>query len=194
MSGGLMKARSAFVVVGLAAASLLASTPATAAPIDKGHYHDVFTFSFNCGETPVQADVDAYGNFLFNQRGSGPFPYYRESQRATVVYTNLDTGGTFTVLFTAAGQDHKIVDNGDGTITITTFDAGGSRYYDQNGQLVLKDSGQVEVAVDVNFNGTPGNPDDDQEVPDSFRIIRLSTGTNDTQNRDFCADLLQFTT
>jgi hypothetical protein len=42
-------------------------------------------------------------------------------------------------------------------------------------------------------NGTPGNPDDDAEVLGSFRIVRASTGNSDFSNRDFCADLVQFT-
>jgi hypothetical protein len=167
--------------------------PATAAPLDQGHFHDVFTDSFDCEGTPVQFTSDVSGNFLFNQRGSSPFPYYRESVHGTTVYTNLNTGGTFTQIFTVSSRDHTIVDNGDGTITITTFQSGGARYYEQNGRLVLKDPGQFRSAVDLNYNGTPGNPDDDQEVAGSFRIVRPSTGRNDTQGQDFCADLVQFT-
>ena len=41
--------------------------------------------------------------------------------------------------------------------------------------------------------GNAGNPDDDVYVPDSFRIVRDSTGRNDTEGRDFCADLVTFT-
>ena len=44
----------------------------------------------------------------------------------TVVVTNLDNGGTFTNVFTANGHDHSIVDNGDGTITITVSSSGNS--------------------------------------------------------------------
>jgi len=188
-----MRVRSAFLVAGVAVAGLVTSTPATAAPIDKGHFHDVFTNSFVCDGTPVQVDGDVSGNFLFNLRGSSPFPYYRESVRGTVVFTNLNTGGTFTAVFTANSRDHTIVDNGDGTITITSFASGGARYYDQNGKLVLKDPGQTRFAFEVDYNGTPGNPDDDQEIPGSFRVIRDSTGRNDTEGRDFCADLVTFT-
>ena len=134
------------------------------------------------------------GTFLLNQRGGAkhPFPYYRESARGTVTWTNLNTGGTYTNVFTANSNGQTIVDNGDGTITITVFTSGGSRYYDQNGKLVLKAPGEVRFAIDVDYNGTPGNLDDDQEVPDSFRIVRVSTGHNDT-GRDFCADLVEFT-
>ena len=191
-----MRRRSALLITGLAVAGLLVSTPATAKPLDKGHFHDVFTDAYDCNGTPAQDDGDVSGNFVFNQRGGTkhPFPYYRESVRGTVVTTNLNTGGTYTAVFTANSKDQTIVDNGDGTITITVFASGGARFYDQNGKLVLKDPGEVRFAFDIDYNGTPGNPFDDQEVPDSFRIVRDSTGRNDTQGRDFCADLVEFTT
>ena len=81
----------------------------------------------------------------------------------------------------------------DAENNITAFASGGSRFYDQNGKLVLKDPGQIRFAFEVDYNGTPGNVDDDQEVADSFRIVRDSTGRNDTEGRDFCADLVEFT-
>jgi hypothetical protein len=183
------------LIVGLAiAGTVFASTPATAQPIDKGHFHDVFTGDvYDCDGTPAQDAVDVSGNFVFNQRGSSAFPYYRESVHGTVVTTNLDTGGTFTNIFTSNSRDHVITDNGDGTITITEFSSGGSRFYDTDGNLVLKDPGQVRFAFDVDYNGTRGDPTDDVEVPDSFRVVRSSTGNSDLSNRDFCADLVEFT-
>ena len=190
-----MRRRPALLIVGLAiTGTALASAPATAKPIEKGHFHDVFTSDvYNCDGTPAQDSGNVSGNFVFNQRGSSPFPYYRESVRGTVVTTNLDTGGTFTNVFTANSKDQTIVNNGDGTITITVFASGGSRFYDTNGKLVLRDPGQVRVAFDVDYNGTPGNPDDDIEIPGSFRIVRPSTGNSDFSQRDFCADLAKFT-
>jgi hypothetical protein len=190
-----MRGRSALLIAGLAiTGSVLASTPATAKPIDKGHFHDVFTGDvYDCDGTPAQDSGDVSGNFLFNQRGSSPFPYFRESVHGTVVTTNLDTGGTYTNVFTSNSRDHTIVDNGDGTITITVFASGGSRFYDADGNFVLKDPGQVRFAFDIDYNGTPGGPNDDVEVPDSFRIVRGSTGNSDFSDRDFCADLVEFT-
>jgi hypothetical protein len=183
------------LVTGLAiAGTVLAGTSATAKPIDKGHFHDDFTSEvYDCDGTPAQDSGDVSGNFLFNQRGSSPFPYYRESVHGTVVTTNLETRGTFTNVFTGNSKDQVITDNGDGTITITVFASGGSRFYDADGKLVLKDPGEVRFAFDVDYNGTPGNPDDDQEVPDSFRPVRSSTGNSDLSDRDFCADLVEFT-
>ena len=190
-----MRGRSALLIAGLAiTGSALASAPATARPIDKGHFHDVFTSDvYSCDGTPAQDSGNVSGNFVFNQRGSSPFPYYRESVRGTVVTTNLNTGGTYTNVFTANSKDQTIVNNGDGTITITTFASGGSRFYDTNGKLVLRDPGEVRFAFDIDYNGTPGDPSDDVEIPDSFRLIRDSTGRNDTEGRDFCADLVAFT-
>ena len=188
-----MRRRFAVLITGLAVASLVAGTPAIARPIDKGHFHDVFTSDvYDCDGTPAQDSGDVSGNFVFNQRGSSPFPYYRESVHGTVVTTNLDTGGTYTNVFTANSRDHTIFDNGDGTITITVFASGGSRFYDTNGKLVLKDPGQTRFAFDIDYNGTPGDPSDDVEVPDSFRVVRGSTGNSDLSDRDFCADLMIF--
>src|SRR4051794_4508437 len=187
--------RRTVIVAGLAVAcTVLAGTSATARPIDKGHFHDVFTSDvYDCNGTPAQDSGDVSGNFVFNQRGSSPFPYYRESVHGTVVTTNLNTGGTYTNVFSVNSRDHTIVDNGDGTITITTFASGGSRYYDTNGNFVLKDPGQIRFAFDIDYNGTPGDPSDDVEVPDSFRIVRPSTGNSDFSQRDFCASLVEFT-
>ena len=190
-----MRGRSVSLIAGLAVAgTVLASTPATAQPIDKGHFHDVFTSDvYDCDGTPAQDAGDVSGNFLANQRGSSAFPYFRESLHGTVVTTNLETGGTFTNVFTASSRDHVITDNGDGTITITVFASGGSRFYDTDGNLVLKDPGQTRFAFDVDYNGTPSDPSDDVEVPDSFRVVRASTGNSDLSDRNFCADLVEFT-
>jgi hypothetical protein len=190
-----MRGRSALLIAGLAiTGSVLASAPATAKPIDKGHFHDVFTSDvYDCDGTQAQDSGDVSGNFVFNQRGSSAFPYFRESVRGTIVTTNLENDGTYTNVFTANSRDHTIVDNGDGTITITVFASGGSRFYDTNGKLVLRDPGEVRFAFDIDYNGTPGDPSDDVEIPDSFRIVRDSTGRNDLEGRGFCADLVEFT-
>ena len=190
-----MRGRAALLIAGLAVmGSVLASTPATAKPIDKGHFHDVFTSDvYDCDGTPAQDAVDVHVNFTFNQRGSSPFPYYRESVHGTAVTTNLDNNGTFTNVFTNNSRDHTIVENDDGTITITVYASGTSRFYDTNGEFVLKDPGQIRFAFDIDYNGTPGDPNDDVEVPDSFRIVRPSTGNSDLSQRDFCADLVEFT-
>jgi hypothetical protein len=176
------------------AAALLTAVPASARPIDKGHFDDTIDSGvYDCDGTPARDTGSVHVNFTFNQRGSSPFPFYRESVHGSITTTNLATGGTLTNVFSSSTKDHTITDNGDGTITITDYAAGGSRFYDQFGRLVLKDPGNVRFAFDINYHGTPGNPDDDTDVPNSFRVVRSSTGNSDFSTRDFCADLRQFT-
>jgi len=62
----------AFLITGLAAASLVASTPANAQPIDKGHFHDVFTNDpYDCDGIPAQDAFDVHVIVSGNERGGG---------------------------------------------------------------------------------------------------------------------------
>lgn len=185
----------ALTAAAVAALVTAALAPATAAPIDKGHFfHDTETKFFTCETTgtPVREVTDVSGSFLFNQRRPGSLPHSQENVRGSVTWTNLDTDGTFTNVFTAARQDHTVTDNGDGTITIDQYAAGGSRFYDQFGKLVLLDPGSIRFAFEVDLNGTPDDFSDDFMVDGSFRVVRESTGRTDTTG-DFCEDLVRFT-
>jgi len=183
------------LVAGVVVAVAVGASPAQAKVFDKGHFHDSFVSDvYDCDGTPAIDSGEVDVHFTGVLRGSSPFPYFREHASGTVVTTNTDTGGTYTNVFTSNSHDHTIVDNGDGTITITVNASGSSRYYDQFGNFVLKDPGSIRFAFDVNYHGTPGNPDDDTDVPDSFRVVHPSTGHSDFSGRDFCADLRQFTT
>ena len=172
-----------------------APLPAHAKIFDRGSFHDVFTSDpYDCDGTLAVDHEDVRGNFSGVVRGSSPFPHFREHAMGRFVTTNLETGGTFTQLFTFNSRDHRITDNGDGTITIEGLSSGGSRFYDMHGRLVLKDPGMIKVAFDVDYNDTPGNPDDDTFVEGSFRVIKPSTGNSDFSTRNFCDDLRTFTT
>jgi hypothetical protein len=178
--------------MGIAGAMLVTSAPADAEPIEKGHFHDVSTSDvYDCNGTPAQDAVDVSGNFLVNQRGT--LSYFRESVHGTVVTTNLNTNGTLTQEVATSSRVHTIIDNGDGTRTVTLFAEGGLRYYDADGNFVLKDPGHVRFAFEVDLNGTPDDPSDDEFVPDSFRIVRSSTGNSDLSDVDFCDLLVQYT-
>ena len=185
----------AVVTGGLAVvlAGVLGVVPASAAPFEKGHFHDVFTETFDCDGTPTQVDVDAQGNFIAVKRGPG-LVYFGDSVRATVVYTNLDTGGTLTEVSTVHSRDLKVTDNGDGTLTILVLATGGYKLYDSDGNFVLSDPGQVRFTFDVDHGGTPTDPTDDVEIEGTFEQVFGSTGRNDTQGRDFCDILVLYTT
>jgi hypothetical protein len=191
MKGQLLRA--AVAACGLAlVGGMVASAPAAAQPVDQGHFHDVFTDFFDCDGTPTQIDGDVFGSFNAVRHGS-ELVSYRESVSGTQVFTNLNTGGTFTEIFAVNSRDAQVTDNGDGTLTIVGQAAGADRYYDTDGNFVLNDPGQIRFQFMVDDGGTPGDPFDDEEIEGSFQIVRESTGRNDTQGRDFCADLVTFT-
>jgi hypothetical protein len=182
----------------IAAVATVAVTtvPADAKPIERFHFTNEFTDGpYDCDGLATAIDVGSFQvNVLGNLRGSSPFPFYVETVNGSVVTTNLDTGGTYTQVVAASGRDHTIVDNGDGTITITQHGQGVVRFYDQFGNFVLKDPGAVWTSFDLDYNGTPSDPSDDVFVPDSFQIVRPSTGGSDFGDRNFCEDLVAFTT
>jgi hypothetical protein len=174
-------------------AALFGAAPVTAQPIEKGHFTDNFVGEpYSCdGLVMAQDSGAARVNFLFNKRGPN-LAYYREHVHGTGVTTNLETGGTYTNVFSGNSRDHTIVDNGDGTLTITVHFQGSSRWYDQFGNFVLSDDGPIWSSFVVDHGGTPGDPSDDVEVPDSFELLRVG-GKHDTEGRDFCTDLVLFT-
>jgi hypothetical protein len=183
------------------AGAALAAGPAHAAAVHE-NFTDTFTGDpYDCvasDGTVVHAQDSGTVHVILTvtQRGSGsqhPEPYFTESDHGTVVTTNLDTGRTLTQVFANNFHDLKIIDHGDGTITITQKGSGGTRFYDDTGKVVLRDPGTVRFAVDLDTNGTPGDPSDDIEIPGTFHIVKPSTGNSDFSDRNFCDDLLTYT-
>jgi hypothetical protein len=184
--------RAAATACGLVlAGGVVLSAPASARPFEQGRFHEVFTDFFDCDGTPTRVDGDVYGNFTGVVHHG--LVHFRESLRATLVYTNLDTMGTFTEISTTNRRDAEVIDNGDGTLTIVVHATGSLRLYDSDGNFVLADPGQVRFQFMVDHGGTPGDPTDDVEIEGTFEVVRESTGRNDTQERDFCEDLVLFT-
>ena len=139
------------------AAAAVTALPADARPIENAHFVNEFVDGpYDCdGLTTAVDEGTVRFHVLGNLRGSSPFPFYVENVNGTVVTTNLETGGTFTQKFANSGRDHTIVDNGDGTITITLHAQGIVRYYDQFGRFVLKDPGALWFSFVLDYNGTP---------------------------------------
>jgi hypothetical protein len=140
-------------------------------------------------EFPVLVEIEVAGRLLI-KTANGPFPYFADHSRTTESYTNLENGKTFTLVQATRGADQRIVDNGDGTITLTFKHTGRSFAYGPDGNRLFVDTGQVQVQVVIDYNGTPGDPDDD-EILEDLGLVKL-TGRQDTDGRDFCDDLLTF--
>jgi hypothetical protein len=176
----------------LAGAVVAVGTPAQATVFDKEHFHEsLVSDPYDCDGIPAVDAIESDINITAVLRGSSAFPAFREHFAGTVVTTNTATGRTLTNVFALNSKDHSVVDNGDGTITITDSVSGSSRYYDQSGRFVLNDPGSVRFAFKLDYHGTPGNPDDDTEVPNSFRIVHGPTGNSGFPG--LCAALGRFT-
>jgi hypothetical protein len=184
----------ALSALGLTVAGLVGASSAAAKPIEQAHFHDVYDEAFTfCEGLDVWYHSEEDGNFLFNQRGSG-LAYGGVTVRGTTTWTNLDTGGTFTNIWTVRDMDLKITyDEATDTLTIIGLATGSSRYYDADGKFVLADPGQIRYKILIDANGTPTDPSDDEFIAD-LGLVKGSTGRNDTQGRDFCEDLVLFTT
>ena len=173
----------------------LTASPADARPIEISHFVNKFVDGpYDCdGLTTALDQGTVRFKVMANLRGSSPFPFYVENVNGTIVTTNLKTGGTFPQKIADSGHDHTIVDNGDGTITVTTHAQGIIRSYDQFGKLVLKDPGSLWTSLVLDYNGTPGDPSDDTVIEGSEQIVRPPTGKPNRPDRGFCTNLVAYT-
>jgi hypothetical protein len=138
----------------------------------------------------VLADVEVEGTLLIKTKGSGPHPYFADRVRITEAYTNLENGKTLTQVGSTRVADQRIVDNGDGTITITAKRTGRIIVHGPDGDRLFIDAGQSQISFVIDYNGTPDNFDDDVFVADLGE--HKLTGRQDTEGRDFCEDLVTF--
>jgi hypothetical protein len=177
-----------------AGATIAAAGSVGAAPLERGSFHDegTETFADFCGDLDVIHSWDISGNFLGAVRGADGLVRFQDSVRGTDVWTNTETGRSYTQIWSASTRDLKVTDNGDGTLTLLVQGSGGSRWYDGDGKLVLRDPGLVRFEVLIDHNGTPSDPFDDEEIA-FLGIVKGSTGLNETEGRDFCDDIILFT-
>ena len=174
--------------------SVLTVGTVAAKPVDRGSFHNVESQVIEdfCGDLTVREDVDVRGTFLVNPRGRDGILYFHENAHGSISWTNLATGKSLTSVFNAVTKDHKITANGDGTYTILVLATGGGKTLGPDGKLLFSDAGQVRFAFVVDFAGTPTDPSDDVFIED-LGLVKGSTGTNDTEGRDFCEDMHDFT-
>lgn len=139
----------------LAAAALVvtgAVAPAAAAPV----VHERFTDSFSvvvedfCDEITARIDEEATGMFLLNARGPDGLLYGQATVRRTLSFTNLANDKTFTWVSSFVDKDLKVTANADGTFTLVTQFAGGTRSYGPDGQFLGADGDvfRAEILVD----------------------------------------------
>jgi hypothetical protein len=196
-----MRSQRSFVPVVAAATLVIAAGPAVAQsgpPEVQAHYSDVYDVllpepddplgSFCGGLTSVPLHVEIDGYFSIKDHGpNAPSPYFADRYRSTLVYTNPQTQLTYTVVRVRQSKDLRIVDNGDGTLTLTGLNTGSLWAYGPDGELLGRQNGLTRETALVDTLGTP-DPSDDVFISqgDPF-TAGLVTTTN------FCDDFFSAT-
>jgi hypothetical protein len=179
---------------GLTAAMLgTAAAPAVAKPLERGQFQESTSEVVDgfCGDLTVRIDTNVRGTFLVKSQGRDGLPYYSEQVHGTQSFTNLANDKTLTFVFNVNDKDLKVTDNGDGTLTVLVLATGSFKVYGPDGKLLFKDPGQIRLEFLVDHGGTPTDPSDD-DVLEFLGVVKDSTGRNDLEGRDFCADIHEF--
>lgn len=145
-----------------------------------------------CGDIvtfPVLADHYSSGTEHITTHGDGPL-YFEGHFRDIDTFTNTLNDKTFTVVNMGTAKDLDIVDNGDGTLTITTQIAFRQLVYAPDGSLLFRTAGQFRTRETIDTNGTLTDPSDDEPVDGTFSFVKDFVGHDGTAGRDFCQDLV----
>jgi hypothetical protein len=167
-------------ILSAAAIAVALAAPVAAAPLDRGTFHDEFSFvdpDFCGAGLEVQIDGVVDGRFLATRRGRDGLVYFMEHVHRTTTYMNLANGKTITDGELTVQKDLHVTDNGDGTLTIIVLATGNYTVYGEDGHAIARNPGQVRFELLIDHGGTPDDPSDDVEL--DFKIVKESTGRSD---------------
>ena len=189
------RAVSVLGVAGLVA--LAAVAPAAAERASVEHVDVSESEVFAAGEWEVCPDLDFDVAWTWEEtgvihtqiRGADGLWFWSGRFHGVNSWANPETGHVFTETYDVNDRDHKITDNGDGTLTITAQGAG-PRFYAVDGERLFTDTGVVRYRVLIDHGGTPNDPEDDEFL--EFLGLDKLTGLRETDGRDFCADIEEF--
>lgn len=178
----------AAAVAGMAATAVTLSlaSPAAGRVLERGTFHEEGSFRERnfCDVRGLTVDIDfeVDGRFMIKSRGRDQLPYYQQHGSLTEVITNVATGENVTHVQHALYKDHRVTDNGDGTLTLLVLATGNGVVYDASGKAIARNPGQVRFELLIDHGGTPQDPSDD-EFLEFLGVVKESTGRSD----DFCA-------
>ena len=177
------------------AAGVFLPTAASASQVVGEHYVDDFTITADPHDPEYCPNLDfaltdhvhVEGFFHGVQRGDG-LVYFSDHFRLVDTVTNLSNQKVLTTTVHASTMDVSVVDNGDGTLTITGKFAG--TVLSGFPTVTFRDSGQVTSEFLIDHGGTPTDPSDDEFI-EFLGDIKVA-GRHDTSGRDYCTDLAEF--
>jgi hypothetical protein len=176
------------IAASLAAVPLVGVAPASAKPAE--HYTDHYDVEFFdddfCG-SGLPVDGHAYGSVTgsMTPTPSGA-PLFFDNYVGT---TDLSANGR-SVSLSYAGpiRDQSLVDNGDGTITLTSMANGKiTTIRDEAGNLLWQQRGRYVYRIVIDLNGTPDDVEDDE-----FLSEELLAASGLMSDGDFCDAVLGY--
>jgi hypothetical protein len=173
--------------------AMAVGVPASAAPIERGHFEDAGTGvieDFCASGDDVSFDFHVSGSFQYRTNPTSGLPYFRENSQLTNTLTNLSNGKLIRHVLDLVHKDTQVTDNGDGTLTIRVRETAGDRWFDADGRLVLQDSGGVWFDILVDDAGTPADPTDDEFI-DSLGDVKVVGQEGNVTDENFCAKILE---
>ena len=172
----------------LTTAAALSGGVAAAKPLERGEFHEEFSEEVeNFCDVPgltVQVDTVVDGTFRVDTHGRDGLVYFAEHLRVAGTFTNVANGNVATSVDKVLNKDLKVIDNGDGTLTVTLLATGNATLYDASGKAIGRNPGQVRFEFLIDHAETPGDPSDDVILSED--LIKGSTGRSD----DFCTVLV----
>ena len=133
-------------------------------------------------DVPVSKSVTEH-RLNVQRRGPDGLIWFQANFRELLVWTNPETGKTFTLDRRLTDRDAKLEAEPDGTFLYTEALAGPQKTIGPDGETLFVDAGVVKWQLQL---------DADYQVI-AFMGVTLDTGRRDTADRDFCEDFLAFT-
>jgi hypothetical protein len=142
------------VLAGALLAVASASGTASAAPYDRGTFDEIETSLVDCGNMQLNLTVEDVGRFVDVEHGPGGPVYDTTLATRTETAVNVANGKTMIVLIKGLlSKDLHIVDNGDGTQTITLISPSRLVAYAPDGSPAYVADGLETVTFTVDANG-----------------------------------------
>jgi hypothetical protein len=129
-----------------AAIAMLAASPAGATVVERGHYSEDYSFSYDDCGFDVDAEGTATGHFRIRAgKGAKSTAFFVNDNYSYVeTHTNPDTGAFFTLRGNAVFNEIKAIPRGGNLFEFEAVEAGQPfKLYDSAGNLVLRDRGSI---------------------------------------------------
>jgi hypothetical protein len=150
-------------LVALAAFATVLVLPgsALAAKTEHSNFDDTFADTV-CDIDVTIHDVGVFNGFQYTTQSG--YPLFKGAFHQTTTLTAAN-GKVVIITADAMFKDFRVVDNGDGTITVSTALNGQPAVYSlPDGTVLAQARGRLVFTTVFDSNGTPGDPDDDSFI------------------------------